>query len=171
MTLAWTTTQPFSIGPGIIGPDGATRLSAHAGVERKFPSHWDELISRKSCMSLSVPPRKTINGNRLAADLTNLQASRNDSADIEVGSTTMGSNSGNKKHLLNLLDQTPRNAATSTKLTADILSVVKTMEQVDCPTPEAEVLQQLSGNWELLWTAQDTESEQYKSNPIRRWIK
>lgn len=55
--------------------------------------------------------------------------------------------------LLQLISGTPRNAPTSKATTAEILSLVKELESM-CPTAEDDVLQSLSGAWELLWTAQ-----------------
>ncbi len=62
--------------------------------------------------------------------------------------------------LLALLDSVPSNLPTSRSMTDTILSAVQNLEAV-CPTPEDKVLSELSGNWELLWTAQDKTSEQY----------
>jgi hypothetical protein len=53
-----------------------------------------------------------------------------------------------------LLEKAPRNTATSATLTAEILSVVRELEG-QCPTPDADVEQELAGVWELLWTTQD----------------
>jgi len=73
-----------------------------------------------------------------------------------------------KERLLKILEQTPRNAPTPGSLTSEILEVVKLMESLDGNVPESEVLQKLSGNWELLWTAQDINSREYKQDPFRR---
>ncbi len=62
--------------------------------------------------------------------------------------------------LLALLDSVPSNLPTSRSMTDRILDAVANLEKV-CPTPEDKVLSELSGNWELLWTAQDKTSEQY----------
>jgi hypothetical protein len=51
---------------------------------------------------------------------------------------------GSKSIVLDLLRNIPRNAATSRKLTSDILSAVRTLEQ-ECPTPDADVLGKLAG--------------------------
>jgi len=76
-----------------------------------------------------------------------------------------------KERLLKILEQTPRNAPTPGSLTSEILEVVKLMESLDGNVPESEVLQKLSGNWELLWTAQDKNSREYKQDPFRRILK
>jgi hypothetical protein len=58
-----------------------------------------------------------------------------------------------RDELLQLISDTPRNAPTSKATTAEILSLVKELESM-CPTADENVLQSLSGGWELLWTAQ-----------------
>ena len=68
-----------------------------------------------------------------------------------------------KENLLDLLQSTPTNAATSTQLTNDILSKTKELETM-CPTPEENVLQKIVGNWELVWTAQDKSNDIVKSS-------
>jgi hypothetical protein len=75
-----------------------------------------------------------------------------------------------RSELLSLLKETPSNAPTSRKLTKDILSKIDELE-TKCPTPEQDVLGNLAGNWELLWTAQDTKSTEWRNNPFRSWIK
>jgi len=67
--------------------------------------------------------------------------------------------------LLALLDSVPSNLPTSKSLTDQILNAVQTLEE-DCPTSDRSVLSELSGNWELLWTAQDRSSEQYKKGGL-----
>ena len=68
--------------------------------------------------------------------------------------------------LLSLLDSVPSNIPTQRSLTSKILDSVKQLEDT-CPTPEDLVLSELSGNWELLWTAQDPSSEQFRIlNPL-----
>jgi hypothetical protein len=72
--------------------------------------------------------------------------------------------------LLALLDSVPRNLPTSKSLTDQILNAVQQLEE-DCPTSDESVLSELSGNWELLWTAQDRSSEQYiKGGLANRFI-
>lgn len=75
-----------------------------------------------------------------------------------------------KNDLLDLLKETPSNAPTSKKLTNDILEKIDDLEK-NCPTPDELVLPNLSGNWELLWTAQDKRSTEWKRNPLRAFIK
>lgn len=76
-----------------------------------------------------------------------------------------------KQELLDLLASTPTNAPTSRDVTQSILSKIQQLEQY-CPTPPEEVVSKLAGNWELLWTTQDTTSIEYQqSNPLRTWIK
>ena len=72
--------------------------------------------------------------------------------------------------LLRMLKQAPSNAPTSRRLTQDILNKVTELEP-QCPTPDEQVLQKSAGNWELLWTTQDTSSRAFKRNPLRAWIK
>lgn len=58
-----------------------------------------------------------------------------------------------RDELLELISSTPRNAPTPKSTTAEILEIVKKLESM-CPTEEDNVLNSLSGGWELLWTAQ-----------------
>lgn len=75
-----------------------------------------------------------------------------------------------KSDLLSLLKETPSNAPTSRKLTRDILGKIDELEQ-SCPTPDDQVLEELGGNWDLLWTSQDIRSSEFQRNPFRSWIK
>ena len=75
------------------------------------------------------------------------------------------------KELLQLLEATPSNAPTSSDFTNYILQVIRKLED-ECPTQDQEVVSKLAGTWELLWTTQDTNSEQYnRLGPILNWIK
>ena len=83
------------------------------------------------------------------------------------------SNSGiaeyeNKLALLELLKTVPPNEATPKDLSLDILNAVQVLEST-CPTADSDVIPSLAGNWELIWTAQDTQVTQ--SNPFSTWIK
>ena len=62
-----------------------------------------------------------------------------------------------KSRLFDLLDEVPSNAPTPRGLTNDILAAARDLEE-RCPTPDEDVLSELAGNWELLWTAQDKTS-------------
>ena len=76
----------------------------------------------------------------------------------------------NKVALLNLLSTVPANESTPKELTRQILQAVSTLEK-DCPTPDEDVLPQLAGNWELIWTAQDKSSlPQNNNNPFAAFI-
>ena len=78
-----------------------------------------------------------------------------------------------KDSLLQLIQSTPQNAPTSVELTEEILNLVSDLEKY-CPTPNENVLAELSGNWELLWTAQDQNSPQVqkkRSGIFSTWIK
>jgi len=73
-----------------------------------------------------------------------------------------------KQELCNLLQSTPGNVPTPTDLTQQILSKVQTLEQVS-ENSDKDILQELSGNWELLWTTQDKSS--LESQQTLSWIK
>jgi hypothetical protein len=72
-----------------------------------------------------------------------------------------------KAKLLDIFEKAPRNAPTSASLTAEILSVVRELEG-QCPTPDADVQQELAGVWELLWTTQDRSRPESQS--LFAWI-
>jgi len=85
-------------------------------------------------------------------------------SDNDVASTSV------KQDLLELINTVPKNSPTPAKLTDSILKTVRDMEG-ECPTNDNEVLTKLSGNWELLWTAQDASSDQVKQLGVfRSWI-
>ena len=109
--------------------------------------------------------------------LTSLCATR----DTKTSSTTTGHfqspssfsspKASPKDVLLDLiLNQTPAGRATSAKLTQQILAQIRALPS--CPTPDDQVLNSLSGTWELLWTAPDPsqpESQRWNNrilNPI-----
>ena len=71
-------------------------------------------------------------------------------------------NDDNKIQLINLLSQVPSNQSTSKQLTNEILQATSILEK-HCPTIDENVLQNLIGNWELVWTAQD------KSSLVNGW--
>ena len=68
-----------------------------------------------------------------------------------------------KENLLNLLSQVTPNQPTTQTLTTQILSSVAEIEPY-CPTKSDSVLQELNGNWELIWTAQDSSSKEVLDN-------
>ncbi len=65
----------------------------------------------------------------------------------------------NKEQLLDILSTVPPNQPTSKPLTNEILTSVSNLEPF-CPTDDQFVLEELNGNWELLWTAQDQQQQQ-----------
>jgi len=77
---------------------------------------------------------------------------------------------GIKMRLLDLIAETPPNMPTSKLWTQEILDVARQLEAT-CPTHEDQVVGQLAGNWELLWTAQDQRSDEWGLGPLRTWIK
>jgi hypothetical protein len=97
-----------------------------------------------------------------------LRATPTTTNDDETNTST--SRERTKNQLLSLVTSTPSNAPTSKHTTDDILAVVRELE-AQCPTPEADVVPMLGGNWELLWTAQDQSSDEWGLGPLRRWIK
>ena len=84
--------------------------------------------------------------------------------------TDYATNESSKERLLSLISSTPSNAPTSKDLTREILATVRELE-AECPTPDSEVVPELAGNWELLWTAQDQSSDEWGLGPLRRFIK
>ncbi len=75
-----------------------------------------------------------------------------------------------KALLLDLITSVTSNQATPKKLTVEILSAVKNLEEL-CPTDDNDVLEELGGNWELIWTAQDKSSPEGRQSPLSNWIK
>ena len=90
------------------------------------------------------------------------------SASAGDGAASRPSEDGRRDALLALLDSVPSNAPTPNSLTESILASVRELEG-SCPTEEGDVLAELAGNWELLWTAQDRESAQ-ANRGILSWI-
>lgn len=87
-------------------------------------------------------------------------------------STEQNSNQMEKKNrLVSLLNKVPRNAPTPKALTNELLVSARELE-LFCPTKNNEVLTELGGNWELIWTAQDPISlKEQDQNPVFTWIK
>ena len=76
----------------------------------------------------------------------------------------------NKQRLLTFLEEVPTNAPTSKNLTDKILSCVRKLENC-CPTENVDVLTELGGSWDLLWTAQDRSSPEGMQSALTNWIK
>ncbi len=81
-----------------------------------------------------------------------------------------------KQRLFQLLDGTPPNEPTPPSLTSQILDEIRRLEKESSSAAVVkdanDFLSSLAGNWELIWTAQDVNSPEYRNaNPIRRWIK
>ncbi|KAG7354591.1 plastid lipid-associated PAP/fibrillin family protein [Nitzschia inconspicua] len=86
-----------------------------------------------------------------------------------------------KETLLREIASTPSNAPTSRTVTQSILTTIRELEKT-CPMDENDeeeeeeakndlFLNQLAGNWELLWTTQDDQSDEWNmAGPFRRWI-
>lgn len=75
-----------------------------------------------------------------------------------------------KADLFTLIEEAPNNEASSRELTRMILTKIEELVGASCPTPDEEVLESLAGNWELVWTAQDQSSQEWRNNPIASWI-
>lgn len=75
-----------------------------------------------------------------------------------------------KDDLQMLLSSVTSNVSTPKELTAKILSAVRNLEEL-CPTRDDDVLEELGGNWELTWTAQDKSSPEGSQSPLLTWIK
>ena len=84
----------------------------------------------------------------------------NEGKTVDAGGSKKPNNDDKVDALLALLDSVPSNLPTSKSLTDEVLDAVKNLEK-ECPTSDESVLSELSGNWELLWTAQDRSSEQF----------
>lgn len=105
------------------------------------------------CLVASFLPRSSVRSARQRA--------------LIVTGSSSSTNNAAKEQLLDLLAAVPRNKATSRRQTQDILHQVRQLEP-SCPTNPADVLPQLAGTWELLWTAQDRQSSDDLS--AFRWI-
>ena len=108
--------------------------------------------------------RRWVVGPRMALEgvSTDTKQQRDDDDDSD--------DDGMKMRLLELIAETPSNMPTSKRLTQEILDVARQLEAT-CPTPDDQVVEQLAGNWELLWTAQDQRSDEWGLGPLRTWIK
>jgi hypothetical protein len=74
-----------------------------------------------------------------------------------------------KEALLHLLSKVPRNVSTPKELSSGVLSSVRELEQL-CPTNDDNVLDELGGNWELIWTAQDSSTEESRRGTFLKYI-
>jgi len=75
-----------------------------------------------------------------------------------------------KNDLLELVKESPSNKASSRQLTRNILTKIEELVATSCPTPNAEVVESLAGNWDLVWTAQDQSSAEWRNNPFGSFI-
>ena len=122
-------------------------------------------------MSFSIPSsphqsnsrsqRNTVTVNRRLQSNGRLAASTSQDASSTISQSA-------KESLLELLEQIPRNAATSQAQTADILKTMRQLEE-ECPTAPQDVVKALAGTWELVWTAQDP-SQPESRRLFRSWI-
>lgn len=95
---------------------------------------------------------------------TSIRLKKNNNSD---NGTTTTTDTKEKEILINYLSKVTPNQSTSKSLTDEILNAVSNLEPL-CPTDIDSVLTELNGNWELIWTAQDT-----KGSPmvkVRNWI-
>jgi hypothetical protein len=105
----------------------------------------------------------------------------NNRLDTSITSTAKGDMVGShsnviKQRIFELLDGTPPNEPTPQPLTLQLLQQIRCLEELSSDVanavPPKEFLAFLVGNWELIWTAQDVNSLEYRTtNPLRRWIK
>ena len=110
-----------------------------------------------------------LNNCYVAPPPAQLKLAKNDRTDTDLG-VNMNRNDTKVDELLALLSTVPSNVPTPKSLTDDILGFVRKLEE-DCPTNDGLVLSRLSGNWELLWTAQDKSSSQYNNGGwSNNWI-
>lgn len=74
-----------------------------------------------------------------------------------------------KDALLRAISSTPSNSPTSKQKTNEIMALARDLE-AQCPTPDEQVLDNLQGSWELMWTAQDRSNGDASSLPFRNFI-
>ena len=104
---------------------------------------WFLLVPLGQVQAFSMSTNNFFSLKNLPSTALAYQQSSDDTVDLEP-----------KKFLLNMLSMTPRNAPTPQAMTREILRAVGELEQ-NCPTRDEDVLPELAGNWELLWTTQD----------------
>lgn len=91
-------------------------------------------------------------------------------SDSTISSKPLSSASTRKEELLRVLGEVPTNAPSSRTLTRKILAATRELEEF-CPTVDDSVLDELGGNWELIWTAQDRSSPEGAQTSFTNWIK
>jgi hypothetical protein len=84
--------------------------------------------------------------------------------------TTLEKRDQVKEELCDILKNIPSNRPTGSKETATILSLARQLED-SCPTSDDNVLTQLAGNWELVWTSVDPNSLERRNFSPLNWIK
>ena len=123
----------------------ATRIRSVVSVFLLYafmtPSTTGFVVCRRK--SIGRWPLKSDEGARHVAELVALRSTRVDD----------GTREEMRAGLLELIEDTPRNAPTQKSTTEEILAKVRMLEE-SCPTAEDDVLNSLGGAWELLWTAQ-----------------
>mmetsp|Transcript_18751 Transcript_18751/g.26445 ORF Transcript_18751/g.26445 Transcript_18751/m.26445 type:complete len:315 (+) Transcript_18751:2-946(+) len=108
--------------------------------------------------------------------------SKENSSKINLETTQTRTQLDKKQQLMELLEQVPANQKSSTELTSKILKIVQEIEMYNNNKDDADsssssviadkdVLSSLAGNWQLLWTAQDKNSQEWKVlQPWKTWI-
>jgi len=166
------TTTMFVVDVIAFGP--LARIGSASSVPRKHCiNHLPS--STFGCMSISRFSLKSVDdddGQDVILVQNNHTANdgNSDGNEDDTGDSIKNDNDKKVDALLTLLDSVPSNLPTSKSLTDEIFDAVQKLEQ-DCPTSDGSVLSELSGNWELLWTAQDRSTEQYiKGGLANRFI-
>ena len=132
-------------------------LTAHG--TSKFPSH-------RPLPALHPSPFSA----KTSWQLHESSSSSSVSSTADVSYTTL------QQDLLAQIAATPSNAPTSRAATQSILQTIRALEE-QCPMENdiddrQAFLTALAGNWELMWTTQDEQSDEWNlAGPLRRWIK
>ena len=142
----------FNFDAAAFRPGGPIRRTGFA------PKHLLLPTIRYDRLSLFPLKSSDINGDDGVVPVQKKRSTKNNAGNVDTNDdSNKNDNDSQVNALLDLLDSVPSNMPTPRSLTNKILDVVRELEE-DCPTPNGSVLSALSGNWELLWTAQDRSS-------------
>lgn len=168
MTMLWRVTcLGFICGVGLV--DSAFVLPTAESRRTQLSSSSLLRSSAAAAAPTSPPPGGGDRGRRsntppASRDATT--ASRHSSSDPQAWNVAASPTLNRKDELLQLLQKVPSNRPTPASQTHDILAVIQDLE-ASCPTPDDQIPSKLSGTWELLWTAQDT---QFAESKLGHWI-
>ena len=140
-------------------------FTSHVNPLVTIPTLEQGLSTQSSKPTISTPT--SLNLKMTNSNGNDTTSSPSSSSSLSETATPTSTSTEEKEILLNYLSKVTPNQSTSKSLTDDILTSVSNLEPL-CPTNIDSVLTELNGNWELIWTAQDTRDTPI--GKVQNWI-